>query len=447
MKRHISLLLLCIAALSIPAFGQGESSGIAVGKTLEPWTEGCLDIHFINTVAGESIFLILPDGTQMLVDAAGSSQKTGPFGNAGFTNEGVRSRWDPTAENLDYGEFVSDHIRRCMQWTGNDVLDYALVTHFHCDHIGSVYDEPSKVTDAYRRQSWATVLENFKIGKMLDRGYPDYDYPFRDMRGVLDNLGNYCDALQWHMEHNGLVVERFRAGVGDQMVLRRNPEKYPDFQIRNLCVNGELWTGSGTQTRKMFPDREEISLTPTSQVGAKDFCPNENALSCMFRLSYGLFDYASFGDASYTGAGTYLWKDIETPVAKVCGEVEVFKADHHGSSSTNGADLKPGRNGICATAMFSLRPQCWVVCGYTDVHPRKTTFENIVERLPETDVYLLNSCPAVKGYAHYDERVKGSDGHVVVRVSPGGNSYRVYVISDNDGRMTVRSASDNYPCR
>lgn len=43
-----------------------------VGQSLPAWTEGCLDIHSINTGRGESTFYILPDGTTMLIDAAGS---------------------------------------------------------------------------------------------------------------------------------------------------------------------------------------------------------------------------------------------------------------------------------------------------------------------------------------------------------------------------------------
>ena len=48
-----------------------------VGQPLSAWTEGMLDIHFINTTTGECTFIIFPDGTQMLVDAAGNTAETG----------------------------------------------------------------------------------------------------------------------------------------------------------------------------------------------------------------------------------------------------------------------------------------------------------------------------------------------------------------------------------
>ena len=41
-------------------------------------------------------------------------------------------------------------------------------------------------------------------------------------------------------------------------------------------------------------------------------------------------------------------------------------------------------------------------------------------------------------------QVKGSDGHIVVRVAKGGASYRVYTLSDSDGKMTVKSVSREY---
>ena len=48
--------------------GNGEEqnppaeSGAEVGKTLPAWSEGSLDIHFINSGRGECTFYILPDG-------------------------------------------------------------------------------------------------------------------------------------------------------------------------------------------------------------------------------------------------------------------------------------------------------------------------------------------------------------------------------------------------
>ena len=93
-----------------------------------------MDIHFINTTTGESMFVIFPDGTQMLIDAASSSVTTNS--NSNTTNTGIRSRWDPTLTSTRGSQIITDYIRKCMVWTGNSTIDYAVLTHFHNDHFG-----------------------------------------------------------------------------------------------------------------------------------------------------------------------------------------------------------------------------------------------------------------------------------------------------------------------
>ena len=63
-----------------------ETSDVKVGSPLPAWEEGEMDIHFINTTTGECMFLILPDGTQMMIDAAGSEVATGAVNST--TNTG-----------------------------------------------------------------------------------------------------------------------------------------------------------------------------------------------------------------------------------------------------------------------------------------------------------------------------------------------------------------------
>ena len=45
------------------------ASAVVVGSPLPQWQEGYLDIHAINSSRGECTFIILPDGTSVLVDA------------------------------------------------------------------------------------------------------------------------------------------------------------------------------------------------------------------------------------------------------------------------------------------------------------------------------------------------------------------------------------------
>ena len=44
-----------------------------------------------------------------------------------------------------------------------------------------------------------------------------------------------------------MQVERLKPGRNDQIVLRRDAAKYPNFEVRNVAANGEVWTGVGHQ--------------------------------------------------------------------------------------------------------------------------------------------------------------------------------------------------------
>ena len=459
MKRILTLLAIFAFTLSCgqnqkengpdkPGGSQEEKVPETVGKTLSPWKEGQLDIHFINTTTGESVFLIFPDGTQMLVDAAGSLVETGQV-NSSSTNTGIRSRWDPTKESgYRTGKFIADYVSKCMEWTGNPTLDYVLCTHFHSDHFGG-FSKTLPVSDlssTYRKQSLPEVLDLVPAAKLMDRGWPDYDYPF-DMQTKASNNGavsNYVTAVKWHVANKGLVAERFKAGSRDQIVLKRNPAAYPSFSVQNIAVNGEIWDGGVTTTATATcPARSEIVVADPKSVGNDDNCPEENHCTCVLKVSYGAFDFFEGGDAQYDGMSTFPWKDMETPVGRVTGPVDVMKADHHGVTNTNGYGYTSKVTGKTAEAMKHLRPTCWIVNSWTDGHPREAVSDGVTEMYPSMDIYVTNICDATRAYKRFSQ-YKGFNGHIVVRVYEGGAVYRVYTISDSDGMMTVKKISKEY---
>lgn len=426
-----------------PGGGNGDGGGnpdFKTGSALPAWEKGEFDIHFINTTAGECIFLIFPDGTQMLVDAAGSTVATGAVGST--TNTSIRSRWDPTAGGTFlYGDFISRYIRKCQKWTGNDRIDYIVLTHLHNDHFGGATGlEASSNSPTYTKQSLPLILDNFTVGKLMDRGWPDYDYPF-DMCSVANNAANcrnYITAVKWHKHNNGLNVERFAAGSDTQITQVLDAVSYPTFRVRNLAVNGEIWTGSGNTAVKTFPELKDISVKTPGNVASTDNCPEENHLSAALKFSYGPFDFFTGGDLQYDGMSYFAWKDIETAVAKVCGPVDVMKADHHGTANTNGFGYKN-----TAWAMKYLNPTCWVVNSWTDRHPREETLSGVTSYLAGLQVFITNTSTEQQSYNGFS-MVKGSNGHIVVRVLDGGRKYYVLTVSDFDEKMTIRQIAGPY---
>ena len=419
-----------------------------VGKVMPAWVKGNLDIHFINTTDGECTFIILPDGTQILVDAAGAEQATGAVGSQ--TNTGIRQRWDPRKDkSFDCGDFIIDYIDRCMAWTGNNKLDYVLVTHLHNDHYGAHLNRPvSSLSGTYRLQSMVKILEHYQTGKLLDRGYPDYNYPFDMMKVYTDksesSVYNWISAVRWLVANRDLKVEKFVAGSDTQLSMVHEQGSF-NCKVRNLAVNGDVWTGTGTLFNSTFPVLSSVTCANPPSVANEDNCPEENHESCCFKLSYGKFDYFAGADLQYDGCSSHTWKDIETPVAKACGKVEVMKADHHGCSNTNGTGYK-GKKGTVSNALEYLNPQCWIVNSWTDGHPRQATYENVTELLPGMDTYITNTCTAMQSYKNYN-RLKGHDGHIVVRVENGGETYRVCTLTDSDRQMTVKEVSGPYTSR
>ena len=422
-----------------PPSTTSTSTAPKVGEVLPAWEEGIMDIHFINSTTGESVFIVMPDGTQLLIDAASSTVATNS--NANTTNTGIRSRWDPTKTNTRGSQIIADYIRKCMEWTGNNQIDYFVTTHYDNDHIGGYTTSLpfSKNSETYRAIGAAEILDEFQVGKFMDRGYPDYNYPHAT-KHYKDNVQNYIKAVKWHVANKGLNAEMFKSGVATQIVPKTDKYK---VKIQNISVNGEVWTGVGTNVDYTFPALSEIVCANPPEASNTDNCPPENACSCVMKISYGSFDYFAGGDLQYNGKSYFPWKNIELPCAQIAGKVEVMKANHHGVTNTNQAD-----------ALKAHDPQNIVVCSWVDCHPRTNVLNTMITTLPNVDVHITNFWKGERPSGTDDKvtdeeaaRVKCYDGHIVVRVTDGGKYYRVMTLEDVQGTMKVKKVTSRYTSR
>ncbi|MGY0561555.1 ComEC/Rec2 family competence protein [Luteimonas sp. A277] len=415
------LLALMVPAAAVAAGLEETAGSNVVGQPLPAWSPGELDIHHINTGRGDALLFVFPDGTSLMKDASGKTVEKAPFSL-------------PTKPDTSRppGEWVARYIRRALP-EGVEGLDYALISHFHGDHMGAI-DAGSPLTatgGGYRLSGVTQVAELVPIATLIDRGWPDYSYPKPIATPTMDNYRRFVD---WQVRNRGLQVDRFQPGAGDQIRLLHDPAAYPQFELRNLYANGEVWTGLDSGTRSLFP--------PLEHLAPGDY-PNENKLSIAFRISYGSFDYFSGGDLSSideeTAAAPAPWLDVEPAVALASGPVDVMKANHHGSWDANSIPF-----------LAALRPRAIVVTARADGHPAINTYRRMTSRKVwpgERDIFITAVSPATASTTYGVESAASTHGHVVVRVEKGGGRYRIFVLDDESEDMTVKAVSGPYSSR
>jgi beta-lactamase superfamily II metal-dependent hydrolase len=349
-----------------------------------------LDIHHLAYGRGNSTFLICPDGTTILIDAGDNADSTD-----------VSAEQKPNAR-VRPGEWIASYALRAMRAAGHSEIDYFVLSHLHPDHVDALYDVAARV----------------RIGKVIDRGFPDYAYPAPQQQAQF--ASNYLAFVRARNERRE-PCERIRTGRADQIIPLHGPTSA--FSIRNLAANGEVWTGRGDNTRQLFPALG--SLRP------EDY-PTENMCSLALRIGYGKFAYFTGGDLTcdYEESGL-AWRDVETPVAEACGPVSVAVANHHGYFDAVGAGF-----------VKALRPRVFVIPAWYVAHPDIQPLRRMLsERLypGPRDVFATSLMAANRAVNNqFASKLKSVEGHVVVRVAPGGGDFRVEVVdnSDDSGRIT-----------
>ncbi|KAM0451892.1 hypothetical protein ACHAO4_005849 [Trichoderma viride] len=368
------------------------------------WTPGTLDIHHIDTGCGNATLIVGPDGTTIVIDCG--SSKDIPVGQDG----------------LRPGELVARYALRNSPSTN---LDYLIATHVHPDHVGDVHSDKSVMGDDFQLTGLSDVDHLMPARLVIDRGYPygsrpPLPSPFAD---------NYVEWLHTR-RRKGRTVARIDVGSTSQIELRR-PQDYPTFSIRTLAANGSVWTGTEQESRSLFPDLS--TLTPEA-------LPDENKHSMAFLVSYGLFRYYTGGDLTCdTYDGRYPWMDVETPVAKAAGKVDVAVANHHGYFDACG----PGFVGL-------LDATTYIIPAWHVTHPGMAQLQRMLGAWPgvrRRNVFATRMLPEnFLVNNRFTSEMRSRQGHVVVRVAPGGGSYRILVLGSDNEQDYVTAEFGPYMC-
>jgi hypothetical protein len=379
-----------------------------------------LDIHQIVTGRGNAAFMMFPDGTTLLLDA----------GDAGGTEYDRLHASDadqrPNASRTP-AEWIARYIRH-MAGSGAQ-LDYAVVTHFHGDHLGTITgSEPLSTHGDYRLRGITEISEILPITRLIDRGWPDYSYlpPLATDK----TFANYGRFVAENAAARRIAIIRAEAGSAAQITEVRKPDLQLPFEVRIVAVNDRVWTGKGNEIKVRFPVLDSIPV--------REDWPDENMCSISIRVRYGRFDYFTGGDMpGYPVPGAAAWHDEETDVARAIGPTDVHVVNHHGSLEEENPFW-----------LATLHSRVMIVPAWSPTHPSP----DVLKRMLSTRIYpgprdifvtLLRDATKIATGTRAAQ-VASDHGHVVVRVEPGGDRYWVLVLDDTTESYRIRSVHGPY---
>lgn len=414
-----------LLALALTLIGIGGH-----GQQLPIWKPGFLDIHHINTGRGDAAFMVFPDGTTLLVDAGDMSEthpRTTSSRNANLVPN--RSKTAP--------EWIVDYIDQFIPKNQKRQLDYALITHYHDDHFGEIDSLREIASGGYQLTGIMEVGTLIPIKKMIDRGF---DFPINlkdakvqseerfsnDKYGMIPTLKAYWKFIDFQSKKIGLENEALKVGHTDQIVLKNKPDDYPEFSVRNLFSNGVIWTGEGNTTYSLFQNGEY---------------PGENPLSNGIRIDFGKFNYYTGGDISgIDGLGQTDMNALESHVAPIIGAVDVATLNHHGNRDSQNPYY-----------VRTIRPRVWIQQNWTADHPgeevlRRITSEQLYpgERDVFSTIMLQGTKDVIGGRL---DQYKSQEGHIVIRVYDGGETYDIYVLNDKSEEREIQAKHGPYRSR
>ena len=395
------------------------------GSVLPKWKPGELELHFIYTGCGENCFYRLPDGTAILNDV-GDFYRPRDLKDIPLL---------PSPDRLG-GEWVSRYIQRVYP---EKTIDYVVFSHWHGDHTGTGAIDHEKTPAAdFRYRNYpdglsgngiVSVAQDFSFKRYFDHQFPRQGQ-FKSKGGL-----SFGAVMPWFERERGkgLVAEPFRIGALNQIAMLRDAAKYKDvFSIRNLCANGVAWDGENGV-------HDYVAVHDKATGGA---LVNENVRSLAFVMRYGKFGYFAGGDVSgvlKNEDGSNV--DYESVVGRLAGRVNVCKTNHHGY-----------HDAMSEGFVRAVQADAYISCVWCPRHVIESTLERMTSRAlhgGREPLFVPNIYPAScrdrfekAGRFGAIPDATRFGAHVVVKVAPGGDAYKIYLVDARDESMRVMGCLD-----
>ena len=266
----------------------------------------------------------------------------------------------------------------------------------------------------YRKAGLTALYDYVPYNHILDQAYPSYaeDEKTPAIEGQLSQ--DWAKFVTWGVANGKFTADRFTPGK-EQIVLVNDAAKYSDFSILNICANGFVWvkdkSGNGV-------------------IKGKKPATGGNPASCGFHIRYGKFDYIACGDVT-SSAQNLMAQYFRDFVG--ADNLEAFKCNHHLAANSWGSQMKKQN--------FNPR----VVLNHC-FSKNKPDLERLAEVLAFAEAfYATNIHPEIeKANSELIGKITAYNGHIVLRVAPGGQSFNVYMLDDSNFDYRVKFVGGPY---
>lgn len=303
------------------------------------WQPGWLEIHHIDAGEGMSTLIVSPVGRSMLIDAG-------------------EAEWDQS----DGAQIIGAYVRSVL---GCARLDYLVISHFHLDHVGF---------PGYGGIWHLVHQQGFVIGKLLHR-----------------DLFRYSGA-------GGATLTEWKSYLQSDEGRTLNPE------IATLG-KGQVQLGEGVAFAFVAVDAN--GSLPAGDFATDPAPPDENDYSIAAVLRMGRLDYFTAGDLSgktmVSQQGGYAYHDLETLVAPLVKDVDVYRVSHHGSSYASNTTL-----------LAEISPEVSII-QVSDANQNGHPTQSTIDRLLAISALYLTE------HGDPSTNLRGGKvvGHVVLRTATG----------------------------
>lgn len=407
------------AAVALVGAQSGSSPARAAGaacSTSGTWRQGEINVYWFDVEQGDSQLIVGPTGKTLLIDLG-------------------ETAWNSTGTST-MSRRIANAIRQiCGVASGGVHLDYVNASHHHLDHIGyagNPNDTQTVGNGLYRLLTPSG--EDFTVGTLLDRDGGTWTDANGDGDCDVGTSSNPAPEIAWHNAGTtsqtarrwmcwlyGPASQPDRANIAGHVTTLTNSAPWPTLDL-----------GGGATASIVLANAKGVKMvdgvTPVSGDHTGDPTPpSENDYSVAIKVVHGPFEYVTAGDADgeyATSSFGYTYNDVEAHIKNVVGNVEVMRANHHGSAHSSSHAY-----------VTTLAPEsAFVSCGSNSYgHPGNRVVDELQsvvnERGVGADVYLANNpCDPYQADGVTPTDYSGtfnSNGNVWLHTTSGGAGYQI----------------------